>query len=127
MLLDTCALLWWTLEPSKLSPFAAGLCDAIPRTGAMISSISLWEVGIKVKRGKLDIGMDWRVYFDLVNSLGNLTVVPVTERIWRESLELEWEHPDPADRAIVATARLYDDALLTADRDIIAFYPKARW
>ncbi len=84
----------------------------------MISSISLWEVGIKVKRGKLDIGMDWRRYFDLVTAIANLIVVPVTERIWRENLELEWDHPDPADRSIVATARLHDDILVTADGEI---------
>jgi PIN domain nuclease of toxin-antitoxin system len=127
MVLDTCALLWWTLEPARLSDVAAALCADIPRSGAMISSISLWEVGIKVKRGKLDIGMDWRRYFDLVTEIANLTIVPVTERIWRENLELEWEHADPADRSIVATARLYDDALLTADTEIRAFYPKCRW
>jgi PIN domain nuclease of toxin-antitoxin system len=127
MVLDTCALLWWTLEPARLSDVAAALCADIPRSGAMISSISLWEVGIKVKHGKLDIGMDWRRYFDLVTEIANLTIVPVTERIWRENLELEWDHADPADRSIVATARLYDDALLTADAEIRAFYPKCRW
>lgn len=127
MVLDTCALLWWTLEPERLSPLAASMCAAIPKSGAMISSISLWEVGVKIKRGKLDIGMEWRRYFDLVTEIGELTIVPVTERIWRENLELEWDHGDPADRTIVATARLYDDALLTADQDMRAFYPKCRW
>ena len=127
MVLDTCALLWWTLEPARLSAVAASLCDGIPKSGAMISSISLWEVGIKVKRGKLDIGMDWRRYFDLVTAIANLIVVPVTERIWRENLELEWDHADPADRSIVATARLYDDILVTADVEMRAFYPKCQW
>lgn len=127
MVLDTCALLWWTLEPARLSPAATLLCAEIARSGALISSISLWEVGIKVKRGKLDIGMDWRHYIDLVTALANLTIVPVTERIWRENLELDWDHADPADRSIVATARLYDDILLTADLEMRAFYPKCRW
>ena len=127
MVLDTCALLWWTLEPARLSSAATLLCAEIARSGALISSISLWEVGIRVKRGKLDIGMDWRRYFDLVTALANLTIVPVTERIWRENLELDWDHADPADRSIVATARLYDDILLTADLEMRAFYPKCRW
>ena len=30
-------------------------------------------------------------------------------------------------RSIVATARLYDDLLVTADRRILDFYSKARW
>ncbi|MFZ4617702.1 MAG: type II toxin-antitoxin system VapC family toxin [Rectinemataceae bacterium] len=127
MVLDTCALLWWTLEPDGLSPEAAALCADMPKSGAIISSISLWEVGIKVKRGKLDIGMEWRRYFDLVTAITDLTIVPVTERVWRENLELEWEHSDPANRTIVATARLYDDILLTADGEMRAFYPKCRW
>jgi len=43
------------------------------------------------------------------------------------TLELDWDHADPADRSIVATARLYDDILVTADRRILGFYPKAQW
>jgi PIN domain nuclease of toxin-antitoxin system len=127
MVLDTCALLWWTLEPGKLSPKAERLCSAIQRTGAILSSISLWEIGTKVKRGQLDIGMEWKSYFDLVSSLGDLTIVPVTERVWKESLLLEWEHSDTADRTIVATAKLYDDVLLTADGNMRGFYAKAEW
>jgi len=127
MVLDTCVLLWWTLEPDRLSTEAARLCGEIPRTGAMISTISLWEIGIKSKRGLLDIGMDWRRYFDLVAELEGLTIVPVTDRIWRENLDLAWDHADPADRTIVATARLYDDILVTADRKILEFYPEGRW
>jgi PIN domain nuclease of toxin-antitoxin system len=127
MFLDTCALLWWTLEPDKLSAEAARLCAGIPRTGAMISSISLWEVGAKVKRGKLDIGMEWEHYFDLVGRVEGLAIIPVTERVWRENLSLEWDHADPADRTIVASARLYGAPLLTADESIKCFYPKAIW
>ncbi len=127
MVLDTCALLWWSLEPRKLSALAAGLCADIPKSGAIISSISLWEVGIKVKRGKLDIGMPWEEYLDLVDSLGDLSVVPVTQAVWKENLALDWEHADPADRCIVATAKLYDDILISADAQMAAFYPKTRW
>jgi PIN domain nuclease of toxin-antitoxin system len=34
ILLDTCALLWWTLEPEKLSRKAATACTGIQDTGA---------------------------------------------------------------------------------------------
>lgn len=71
--------------------------------------------------------MDWRDYFDLAASLADLTIVPVTERVWRENLELDWDHSDQADRCIVDTARLHDDVLVTADEVLRAFYPKARW
>lgn len=39
-LLDTCALLWWTIDPEKLSDRAAGACSMIYEHGAFISSVS---------------------------------------------------------------------------------------
>jgi PIN domain nuclease of toxin-antitoxin system len=127
VVLDTCALLWWTLQPEKLSPLAELRCSEISKKGASISSISLWEIGIKAKRGDLDLGMDWREYLDRVDRIDSLKVLPVTERILRESLLLEWEHVDFADKVIVATAKLDDEILLTADADIRGFYAKAEW
>ncbi len=53
VLLDTCALLWWTLDPEKLSQTAASACDMISFTGGAISSISIWEIGIKAKKKNL--------------------------------------------------------------------------
>jgi PIN domain nuclease of toxin-antitoxin system len=43
VLLDTCALIWWTLDPKELSKPAARACDEIHETGGIISSISIWE------------------------------------------------------------------------------------
>jgi PIN domain nuclease of toxin-antitoxin system len=44
-----------------------------------------------------------------------------------ENIELEWEHRDPADRTIVATARHFGCPLVTPDARILAFYPRAIW
>lgn len=62
VLLDTCALIWWTLDPGKLSETAAGYCNDIVETGALISSISIWEIGIKIKKGSLDLGVGLEEY-----------------------------------------------------------------
>ena len=40
---------------------------------------------------------------------------------WLRSLALAWDHRDPADRVIVATAILQDVPLLTADAEIHRF------
>lgn len=45
---------------------------------------------------------------------------------WLKSLELEWEHRDPADRVIVATALLRGTPLVTAD-DQIQRFGGVRW
>ncbi len=127
VVLDTCALIWWTLDPEMLSPAAAATCDRIGMQGGAISSISIWEVGIKIKQGKLDIGMSVEAYADRLKRIGGLDIIPVDEAIWLANLSLDWEHRDPADRTIVATALQKDAALVTKDDIIRSFYPKTIW
>lgn len=103
ILLDTCALLWYTEDPDKLSPSALSHCERIIDDGAYISSISIWEIGLKIKRKKLDIGTTIEDYLHRLNKLNSFTIVSVDEAIWLSSLQLDWDHCDPADRVIVAT------------------------
>jgi PIN domain nuclease of toxin-antitoxin system len=56
VVLDTHALLWWALDPDRLSPAAAACLRDMDRDGGFASAISIWELGIKVQRGKLDLG-----------------------------------------------------------------------
>lgn len=125
LLLDTCAMIWWTLAPDRLSPAAA---KAIEGAGALLlSSISIWELGIKVKRNKLQMPYTLREYTEKLRSSGNVCFIPVDEEVWVRNLELAWDHDDPADRTLVATALLHDLPLVTADKVIAAFYPRVVW
>jgi len=126
--LDTHALLWWTLDPGRLSALAANLCREMEQNGGYASAISIWELGWKIKQGRLDLGMPIEQFVSLVKSNGRLEFVAADERIWLESLALDWTHRDPADRAIVATARELKVPLLTNDRVIQDFLgPDALW
>lgn len=54
IVLDTCALLWITLDPNRLSPDALRLyAEAETR---IVCLISIWEIGIKWKNRRLDLG-----------------------------------------------------------------------
>ncbi len=127
ILLDTCALIWWTLDPKKLSEKAWEACQKMEQKEGIISSISIWEIGIKIKNRKLDIGMSIEKYTELLYKLGYLKIIPVDEEIWISNLLLNWEHPDPADRTIVATAMLHRTSIVTADEHIKQFYNKSIW
>ncbi len=127
VLLDTCALLWWTLDPERLSATAQQICAAIPTEGGFVSSISIWEIWIKQKKGTLEIRESLAGYVDRLKSLGCIEIVPVDEQIWLENIQLDWDHSDPADRTIVATALTKNLAILTKDQIILDFYPKAVW
>lgn len=127
LLLDSCALLWWTLDCERLSATAREACQTIGQTGGYVSSISLWELGLKVKKGKLDLGLPFSSFFDHVRHTAGLEILSVDETIWLENLNLDWEHPDPVDRTIVATAKLRHLPIVTADGIIRRFYPQTIW
>ncbi|MCA9973472.1 MAG: type II toxin-antitoxin system VapC family toxin [Anaerolineales bacterium] len=125
LVLDTAALIYWTLDPAKLTiPAAQAIADA---TEIIVSAISIWEIGLKAKQGKLELPLSTYAYVNRLNRLARLTMEPVSVEIWLENLALDWAHRDPADRTIVATAVLSSASLVSSDRAIRAFYPKTIW
>jgi PIN domain nuclease of toxin-antitoxin system len=97
------------------------------RSEGIISSISIWEIGIKIKNNQLDIGMTIEKYTKLLYELGYLKIIPVDEQIWMQNLALDWKHPDPADRTIVATAMIHRSSIVTADENIKIFFDNHIW
>ena len=125
IVLDTSALLFWTLHRERLSqPGAAAIADA---DRIAVSAMSIWEIGVKAGRGNLEIPFPIREFADRLERVARVEVVPVGLAIWLENLELDWKHRDPSDRTIVATARLFDCPLVTSDTTIRTFYTKAVW
>ena len=121
VVLDTHTVIWWTLDPVKLSKRAAKLCTQFTTTPAYLSSISIWEIGIKIKKGKLDLGISARQFAERLKRTGLVQIVPVDETIWLRNLELEWDHRDPSNRTIVATAQIKNVPVLTKDETIRHF------
>lgn len=127
LLMDTCALLWWTLDPGRLSARAHEALEGDKRRQLHISSISIWEIGIKLKNGKLEIGTDIADYTRRLTGLERLQILPVDEAVWIKNLQLDWDHRDPADRTIVATALLNNLAIITADGEMAKAGPAVIW
>jgi PIN domain nuclease of toxin-antitoxin system len=127
IVLDTHALIWWTLDPDRLSNTARKHCLRLPKTGACISSISIWEIGIKVKRGHLDLGLTIDSFLGRLQRLSWLEIAPVTAANWIANVNLDWEHRDPADRTIVALAQMRALPLLSKNETIRAYYPLTVW
>ena len=84
---------------------------------AVVSSISFWEIGMRIQKGQLEFLLDldaWRR--ELLDQ--GLVEIPVDGAIAARAGLLVDMHGDPADRLIVATA-LQGHQLLTADRRIL--------
>jgi len=120
IVLDTHALLWWALDPDKLSAGATETVATMEREGGFASSISIWELGVKVKNRKLGLPLPIDELSRRIER-GGVELLPVDSNTWLRSLSLSWDHADPADRVIVATALIKGLPLLTGDQAIHAF------
>ena len=128
VVLDTCALIWWSLDPDKLSLTAKSACEKMEvQKNGLVASISLWEIAIKIKNQKLDLGVALTTYLETLQQSDVITIIPIDENLWLESVSLEWSHKDPADRVIVALAKKYQADLITADKIIMGSYDSVIW
>ncbi|MDJ0755932.1 MAG: type II toxin-antitoxin system VapC family toxin [Ardenticatenaceae bacterium] len=125
ILLDTSALLYWTVAPDRLTDKATQALEQAEVI--LLSAISIWEIGIKMKRGKLALPVTIEAYANRLETVNRVDILSVDVATWRQNLALNWDHRDPADRTIVATAMINQVPLVTSDREIREFYPDIIW
>jgi len=125
IVLDTSALLYWTLDPAQLSLKAKQAIEQADRI--VISSISVWEIALKVKQQKLILPLEMPEYVERLQRLEALEILAVDVQTWLDNLDLSWEHRDPADRTIVALATRFGCSLITSDRVIADYYQETIW
>lgn len=114
VLLDTCALL--ALAAGELPDRATAALRVAPE--ALVSSVSAWEVAIKVSAGKLALAGDPAPWFlDLLEHY-DLREVPVDATLACAACTLPPIHKDPFDRVIVALAQAQGLTVLTSDENI---------
>ncbi len=125
LLLDTHAWFWAASHPDLLSrPAAEALADPSNELG--LSAITVWELLVLARKGRIDLGADrhgW-VRKHIVESPIPKTTFPVSLAIAARSEQLPgYENPDPADRFLAATALEHDLVLVTADRSLREYGP----
>jgi len=113
MILDTCALLWLATGSKKLA--RRTLKDINEAPAVYVSAITAFEIAIKTARGKLKLPRPAREWFDRVVEYHGLTILPLDAGVCIEAALLPPIHDDPCDRFILATAKLNDLAVVTAD------------
>jgi PIN domain nuclease of toxin-antitoxin system len=91
------------------------------RTGdSGVSDISLWEIATLLSLGRIAISLPLRDWLEAAAAPPLVQRRPISPAIASEVASLpDTFHRDPADRIIVATARVHDATLLTRDRRIV--------
>ena len=122
ILLDTHALVWF-VAGVELRPSARRLVqEALTARDVVVSTISAWELGMFVAKGRLELPLSPKRYFEKLlrrpDVAGAVVTAPIAELAARLPGLL---HGDPADRIIVATAIELDCRLVTRDAHIIDY------
>jgi PIN domain nuclease of toxin-antitoxin system len=120
LLVDTHLIVWGADDPARVPRPAREALLAAERL--VFSVASLWEVSIKVARGRSGIRTDpGELRAGLLRS--GYEELPVTAPHALAILGLPLLHGDPFDRLLVAQARAENLILLTADRALEAYGP----
>lgn len=115
VLLDTHALVWALTNPQRLSQQAATLL-LDTNTRPVVSSASLWELGLKQQAGKSpEVG---RILARLEHSLAVMGAeeLRISHKHALKAAELPLHHKDPFDRMLIAQAILEGVPLISSDR-----------
>ncbi len=120
IVLDTHILIYWVSQPDRLTPAQHHAIQTVsPGNPAVLADISLWEIAMLDAGGRLSLQLPIREWITRAVAPPLVRVAEITANIAAEVGDLTgWDHRDPADRLIVATARVYGARLLTNDTRI---------
>lgn len=119
-LLDTHVLLWWHCEPGRLSQGQQEVIEtADEKVQLLVSDISLWEVAMLHSLGRIRLTIPLREWLEKAVAPPLVRRYGISPAVAAELASLpESFHRDPADRILVATAKVTGATLLTRDRRI---------
>ena len=117
LLLDTHIWLWSQLSTDRVKPDVARILQD-PSNEVYLSPISTWEALLQHKKGRLYLSDDPHEW--ILRARSGLVEAPLTHEVAANAVVLDWDHRDPADRFLAATAATYDLTLVTADRALLA-------
>jgi PIN domain nuclease of toxin-antitoxin system len=120
LLLDTHVAVRWLIQATRLSREQSRLLEASVRRAepVALSAISLLEIAVLTSGRKLDLKVGLDEFFDALQASPAFRVLPLTYEVASEAASVG-SLRDPADRAIVATARVHRLRLVTSDQRII--------
>lgn len=117
LLLDTHILLWWLANAPTL-PARAHTIIADPANDVFVSPLSLWEIAIKARLGKIMANVNEVHTAALADGFLPLPFTPEHALV---VAQLPDHHRDPFDRGLIAQARVEPLHLLTHDELVAAY------
>ena len=126
LLIDSCTFLWIAAEPKRVSRRASELFQN-PENEAYLSTISTWELTIKISLGRLELPSDPNSYIPQLRTKLGIETLPLDEQSCFHLTRLPLLHRDPFDRMLICQAIEHGMTILTPDELINQYPAKTAW
>ena len=124
LLLDTHIWLWYAEGVAgRLSPAILAAIDRSRIEHRLhVNAVSVWEVGMLCAKGKISLSAPVHEWVRRTMSMPGIRLQALDAETALESTQLpDSPHGDPADRFLIAAARVHGLGLVTADKKICAY------
>jgi PIN domain nuclease of toxin-antitoxin system len=122
ILLDTHIFVWLNQNDPRLTNHHRQVIEKEREHGLGISTISLIEIARLVSAKRIILPLPIQEWFEIALSQEGIMLISITPEIAVEAQTLPGDfHKDPADRIIVATARVSDIPVVTVDKKILDY------
>ena len=118
LLLDTHIWLWSLLDPDRLGDCARQALRT-REDELQLSPISVWETLLLAERSRVALDPDPHRWLRKAMSIAPVAEAALTIDVALASRTVDVKHKDPADRFIVATAKVHSLTLVTADARLL--------
>jgi len=118
LLLDTHIWVWVLMTPERIGRRVTKALAA-PSNELWLSPISIWEILILCRKGRLELDPDPGSWITAALAKVPCKEAPVTHDVSLEMEGVTLSRRDPADWLLAATARAYGLTLVTADGNLI--------
>lgn len=125
-LIDTCAFLWWCLDPKRI-PAATRERVEDGANEVLLSAASCWEIVIKHGLGRLELPTTPGAFVLDEVQANHFTTIAISPSHTFALEKLPEIHKDPFDRMLVAQAVCEQATLLTNDATIAKYSVKTVW
>jgi PIN domain nuclease of toxin-antitoxin system len=126
LLIDAHTFLWFVWDDLQLGANARALI-VNPTNQKLISTVTFWEIAIKVSIGKLELGEPYRAFVHREINRNNFDILSVSVDHAAAVSILPFHHRDPFDRMLVAQAIVEQIPVVSGDPAFDAYAITRLW
>jgi PIN domain nuclease of toxin-antitoxin system len=113
VLLDTHTVIWFYAGHERLEQKPKQIIENT-NTVCFLSLASIWEMAIKIKLGKMNLGVSLERFIEDITENG-IQILPVEVEHILKTQDMAFHHRDPFDRLIFCQAIVENMVLVSAD------------